>query len=171
MNKKRTARCKQTAEIFTPIYLVNQMCDKLEEYSPEIFINPLKTIIDPACGNGNMLIPPLIRKMKHTDPVTAISTLYGCDIMEDNIDECRLRLFKVIETYKTKELLEKDYLCIVMFLHKNIVCTSLSKYPNGSLDYLSLPCDETFNDVKSLEECEKILSKMLWNIDKVSIVM
>ena len=136
ISSKRKARKKQTAEFFTPLWLVDQMLDKLEEYSPDTFTDVEKTYLDPACGNGNILIQVLKRKLKHAHPVQAISTVYGCDIQKDNIQECRLRLFKVITKHKTAKLTRQEYIEIIKQLAKNIVCTPLSKYPNGSLDYL-----------------------------------
>ena len=48
----RKARQKQTAEIFTPDYLVNEMLDQL----PKTVWEENKTFCDPACGNGQFLI-------------------------------------------------------------------------------------------------------------------
>lgn len=62
LQTRRKNRQKQTAEIFTPPYLVNEMLDKLTEYGPEIWEEG-KTFIDPACGNGNFLIEVLKRKL------------------------------------------------------------------------------------------------------------
>lgn len=160
-HEKRLARKKQTAEDFTPLWLVNQMIDKLLEYSPDTFSDPNKTFLDPAAGNGNMLIEVLKRKLKYASPIQAISTIYGCDIQKDNIIECRLRLLKVIVKNKTQKLSKKEYIEIIKILAKNIVCTPLSKYPNGSLDYLSLPENKTFNRILSDESAEKTLNQIV----------
>jgi type I restriction-modification system DNA methylase subunit len=134
MNKnnqeKRKARKKQTAEDFTPASLVNEMLDKLNEYGKESWEEG-KTFCDPACGNGNMLVEVLKRKISlGHDPVEALKTIYGTDIMQDNIRECRLRLLKII---KDNGINIED--SIIKTVFNNIVWTSLSKYPNGSLDY------------------------------------
>lgn len=168
---KRQARKKATAEDFTPAWLVNQMLDKLKEYSPESLSNPYKTFLDPACGNGNMLVEVLKRKLakfapSKDDPSRILASIYGCDIMIDNINECRLRLFKVlfchIESLKKYPYGErkKIYRSFLRILARNIVCTPLNKYPNGSLDYLSLPEDETFNRNISDEQVEKTIDKI-----------
>lgn len=109
------------------------MLDKLNEYGPESF-EEHKTFLDPACGNGNMLVEVLKRKISlgHNKTI-ALSTLYGTDIMNDNVVECKNRLLKVAgNTKKHKEVLDK-----------HIICTPLSKYPRGSLDY-----DFSFDEVK-----------------------
>jgi len=125
--KQRDARKKQTAEIFTPPKLVNQMLDKL----PKEVWEEGKTFCDPACGNGNMLIHVLYRKIAiyDQDPFEALNSIYGVDIMRDNIRETRLRLLKVISLFY--ELTEDDVATIL----QNIVWVNSKKYPNGSLDY------------------------------------
>ena len=39
-------RIKQTAEVFTPTPLVQEMLDKLEEENPTLFSDPTKTFLD-----------------------------------------------------------------------------------------------------------------------------
>jgi hypothetical protein len=167
---KRLERRKQSGEIFTPSSLAEEMVAKLAEYGPELFANPKKTIIDPACGNGQLLIPVLKRKLKYTNPVQAISTIYGCDIFEDNVNECRLRLIKVIFTTR-KIMSMKAYINIIKYLFKNFVCVPLDKYPNGSLDYLGLPSSDTFNENLSQEKCLAIIKHIEKNklLERVTI--
>ena len=127
--EKRLARKKQTAEDFTPAWLVNEILDKLNQYGPESWQDG-KTFCDPACGNGNMLIEVLKRKLSlNHDPLTAIQSIYGADIMQDNIRECRERLLITLKEHTT---ITKDMVKAVL---KNIVWTPLNKYSNGSLNY------------------------------------
>jgi len=53
LQQLRKERRKQTAEDFTPPELVNEMLDKLPS---EVFIEPSKTLCDPAAGNGTSLL-------------------------------------------------------------------------------------------------------------------
>ena len=123
MTNSRQLRKKQTAEDFTPPKLTNEILDKLEEYSPESFL-PDKTFLDPACGNGNLLVEVIKRKiLKGHNPLEALKTLYGCDIMEDNIHECRERLLQLTDG-EGKEIVDRQ-----------ILWTPLHLYPKGSLDY------------------------------------
>ena len=169
--EKRRARRKQSAEDFTPAWLVNQMLDKLEHYSPDIFSDPDKTFLDPAAGNGNMLIEVLKRKLKHATPLQAVSTIYGCDIFLDNAVECRLRLLKVVGKYRKEKQTKQQCVEIVKILARNIVHTPLDKYPNGSLDYLSLPESQTFygkiSDKRALQNVDTILADKL--LDKLVV--
>ena len=129
-SSKREARKAQTAEDFTPPSLVNEMLDKLAKYGSGAW-NPGKTFLDPACGNGNMLVEVLKRKLSlGHDPSQALSTIYGCDIMRDNIRECRLRLLKVLRDSGTAITLDH-----IKTVFNQVVLTSLDRYENGSLDY------------------------------------
>ena len=159
--EKRKERRKKSSEDFTPPQLVIKIVNKTEEYTPDIFTSPEKTIIDPACGNGNILIEVLKRKLKHAHPIHAISTIYGCDIFQDNVNECRLRLLKVITKYKTVKLSQQDYIEIIKQLAKNIVHVPLTQYKNGALDYLKLPKGETFNNYLSESRCLETINKIL----------
>lgn len=130
-HEKRILRKKKTAEVFTPPKLVNEMLDKLIEYGKESVTDEDKTFLDPACGNGNMLTEVLKRKLSlGHDPSKALSTLYGCDIMSDNIRECRLRLLAILRDANVE--ITRDH---VKDMFNNIVVTSLKSYKNGSLDY------------------------------------
>jgi len=125
--EKRDARKHKTAEIFTPHFLVNEMLDKL----PKSVWEENKTFCDPACGNGNMLVHVLYRKLAvyDHDPLKALQSIYGVDIMRDNIRETRIRLLKTVSLFY--ELEEEDVATVI----QNIIWTNLKKFPKGSLDY------------------------------------
>ena len=100
-------RIKATSEIFTPTELVQEILDKLPQ---ELFQDPTKTFLDPSCGDGQFLSEVLIRKMQNgIDFKTALGTIYGVDLMPDNVEICKTRL-----------------LCGMKSIHyivdKNIVC-------------------------------------------------
>lgn len=83
-------RTKATGEIFTPTPLVQEMLDQLPK---KLFKDPTKTFCDPSCGDGQFLSEVLIRKLENgIDFETALSTIYGVDLMPDNVDLCRERL-------------------------------------------------------------------------------
>ena len=88
--ERNRKRVEQTGEIFTPTKNVQEMLDKLE---PIVFSDPSKTILEPSCGDGQFLGEVLIRKLQNgTDFETALSTIYGVDLMQDNVELCRERL-------------------------------------------------------------------------------
>lgn len=94
---KAKERVKQTGEVFTPEWLVDEMLDKLPH---SLFSDPTKTYLDPACGDGNILVRVLRRKIDNgSTPLQALQTTFGVDIMPDNVQECRKRLFSVAFEY------------------------------------------------------------------------
>jgi hypothetical protein len=83
-------RVKATGEVFTPTPLVRKILEKLPL---EQFTDPTKTFLDNSCGDGQFLGEVLIRKMENGSTFEqALSTIYGVDLMQDNVDECRKRL-------------------------------------------------------------------------------
>lgn len=112
-------RIKQTAEVFTPTELVQQMLDKLEEQDSTLFSDPTKTFLDNSCGDGQFLSEVVIRKMERSSCTLehALSTTYGVDLMEDNVIECRKRLSG---PNPTQEILD--------IVHRNIVCHDALTY-------------------------------------------
>lgn len=103
-------RVKQTAEVFTPTPLVQEMLDKLEEQDPSIFTDPSKTFLDNSCGDGQFLSEVVIRKMERSGCTLeqALSTTYGVEFMEDNAKECRARLAGPNPTPEILAIVEKN---------------------------------------------------------------
>lgn len=83
-------RIKATAEVFTPTDLVIKMVRKcgVNKFASG------KTVLDPACGDGQFLVvikwvKVLFHGMSEED---ALNDIYGVDIMRDNVDLCKKRL-------------------------------------------------------------------------------
>jgi hypothetical protein len=107
-SKKRVA---DHGEVFTADREVNAMLDLVKQETERID----SRFLEPACGNGNFLAEVLRRKLKVVNErysknqvewelyaVIAVSSIYGVDILEDNAEECRERLFKLFEeSYKS----------------------------------------------------------------------
>lgn len=106
-------RIKQTAEVFTPTELVQEMLDKLEEQDPTLFSDPNKTFLDNSCGDGQFLSEVVIRKMEKSgcSLEQALKTTYGVELMEDNVIECRKRLAGPNPTRKILDILETNIVC------------------------------------------------------------
>jgi hypothetical protein len=107
-------RIKSTGEVFTPTILVQEILDTLDQ---SLFSDPTKTFIDPSgCGDGQFLGEVLIRKVQNgIDFEIALSTIYGVDLMQDNVDLCRERLMCGQEHLKH-------------IVQKNIVCADALRY-------------------------------------------
>ena len=97
-------RVRERGEVFTPEWLVDEMLDKLPQ---SLFQDPAKTYLDPACGDGNILVRVLRRKIDNgSTPLQALQTTFGVDIMPDNIQQCRKRLFTVAFEYDHRPIKE-----------------------------------------------------------------
>ena len=100
-------RIKATGEVFTPTLLVQEMLDNLDQ---SVFNGPEKTFLDPACGDGQFLSEVLIRKVENgIDFEQALATIYGVDLMQDNVDLCRERLLCGREDLR--HIVEKNIVC------------------------------------------------------------
>ena len=100
-------RIRQSGEIFTPTPLVQEMLDQLPI---NVFVDPSKTFLDPSCGDGQFLSEVLIRKLENGIPFEqALSTIYGVDIMPDNVQLCRDRLLCGREDLR--HIVEKNIVC------------------------------------------------------------
>ena len=100
-------RVKATGEVFTPTPLVREILDKI---SLDQFTDPTKTFLDNSCGDGQFLGEVLIRKIENGSTFEqALSTIYGVDIMIDNVDLCRERLLCGQE--HLRHIVEKNIQC------------------------------------------------------------
>ena len=100
-------RIKSTGEVFTPTTLVQEILDKLDQ---TLFQNQTKTFLDPSCGDGQFLGEVLIRKLENgIDFETALSTIYGVDLMQDNVKLCQDRLLCGQE--HLRHIVEKNIVC------------------------------------------------------------
>lgn len=101
------ARVKATGEVFTPTILVQDILDGLD---PNLFTDPTKTFLDPSCGDGQFLGEVLIRKVENgIDFETALGSIYGVDLMEDNVELCRERLLCCREDLR--HIVERNIVC------------------------------------------------------------
>ena len=101
------SRVKATGEVFTPTPLVQEVLDQMDQ---DLFRDPAKTFLDPSCGDGQFLSEVLIRKLENgIDFESALGTIYGVDLMQDNVDECRDRLLCGREDLR--HIVEQNIVC------------------------------------------------------------
>lgn len=132
---KSKQRVQERGEVFTNEREVKAMCDLVKDETERIE----SRFLEPACGDGNFLAEIVTRKLavvskrygkSETDwekySVLAMSSVYGVDIMPDNAQECRARLFKIWEKAykrKCKTILSADCQNAVRFiLSRNVLC-------------------------------------------------
>lgn len=87
---RESERVKATGEVYTPTDLVIEIIQKMDI---NLFA-PGKTVIDPACGDGQFLVPAKWIKVLHFGMTEeeALQDIYGVDIMADNVAVCKKRL-------------------------------------------------------------------------------
>ncbi|EKD52241.1 MAG: type III restriction system methylase [uncultured bacterium] len=103
VSKKRVA---DHGEVLTSKREVNAILDLVKSEAERID----SRFLEPACGTGNFLTEILERKLKIVETrygksqldyeryaVLAVSSIYGIDILEDNVLQCRHRLYGVFE--------------------------------------------------------------------------
>ena len=103
-------RVKQTAEVFTPTDDVRKI---LNEYPINLFTDINKTFLDNSCGDGQFLSEVIIRKMERSNCTLeqALSTTYGVELMEDNVELCKERLAGPNPTQEILDILDKNIVC------------------------------------------------------------
>ena len=103
-------RVKTTGEIFTPTSRVQKELDKIQKHEPNAFADRIRTFIDPGCGDGQFLGEVLIRKMENGSTFEqALSTIYGVDLMPDNVKLCQDRLLCGREDLR--HIVEQNIVC------------------------------------------------------------
>ena len=115
----RLKRRKKTQEFYTPYSIIKKMIDKIE---PEMWADLTKTFLDPAMGNGNIILGILYRRIvEHgVDWRTALETLYGVELMQDNVDETKERIIDLLN----KLNIEYDKDVAYEIMNHNLVCSN-----------------------------------------------
>ncbi len=103
ITKKRVA---DHGEVLTGSREVNAMLDLVKQETERID----SRFLEPACGNGNFVAVVLERKLAVVQKryaksqldferyaVLAVSSIYGVDILDDNVRQCRERLYGVFD--------------------------------------------------------------------------
>lgn len=104
-------RVANHGEVLTGQREVNAMLDLVKQETERIE----SRFLEPACGDGNFLTVILERKLAVVEKrygksqldferyaVLAVSSVYGIDILPDNVRDCRRRLFEVFDTTYTR---------------------------------------------------------------------
>lgn len=131
---KSKQRVADHGEVFTNEREVKAMCDLVKSETERID----SRFLEPACGNGNFLAEILSRKLnvvkskykKSADEyekysVISVMSIYGVELLNDNVNECRQRLFDIWNKEYTKNCKIANDECrgVVKFiLGRNILC-------------------------------------------------
>jgi hypothetical protein len=134
MQVKSKKRVADHGEVFTSQREVNAMLDLVKQETERID----SRFLEPACGDGNFLAEILNRKLTiveirykksqldfERNAITALSSVYGIDILEDNVFACRERLLNIFIDFYSRNYKNKiNSQCIEsakFILSKNII--------------------------------------------------
>jgi hypothetical protein len=132
---KSRKRVVNHGEVFTSEREVNAMLDLVKNETMRIE----SRFLEPACGNGNFLVEILRRKLTVVKSkyrrstydyelfsMQAVASIYGVELLQDNVDECIERLFKIwnkeYTTICKKEANDECRDAVRYILKHNILC-------------------------------------------------
>lgn len=133
---KSKHRVQKHGEVFTPSWMVQKMLDT--PGVKEACENVSATFLEPAAGDGNFLLAILERKLQavvdqydernwKTKSLIALSSIYGIEFLEDNLEVARSRMFLYYLDWYEKHLGERlssksdIYQSAHYLIHKNII--------------------------------------------------
>ncbi len=135
---KSKQRVADHGEVFTAEREVNAMLDLVKQETERID----STFLEPACGTGNFLVETLRRKLAvvrrvyfprrgschdyELQAMKAVMSIYGVDLLQDNVEACRERLFEIFDAEYTavcKAAASDAYRDAIRYvLSQNILC-------------------------------------------------
>ncbi|MBS9723819.1 DNA methyltransferase [Stutzerimonas stutzeri] len=114
---KSRKRVADHGEVFTPEWVVDAMLDQVKAEAERID----SRFLEPACGSGNFLVKVMQRKLAAVElkygksdferrhyALLALMSIYGIELLADNIAECRANVLEVLADYLNIQ--ESDYL-------------------------------------------------------------
>jgi hypothetical protein len=129
-NVKSKQRVADHGEVFTPAWLVEAMLDLVKEETERID----SRFLEPACGNGNFLVPVLQKKLavvelkfsnsdfeKQHYALLAVMCTYGIELLADNIEECRANMMSVLAEYLGLHESDDLYRAAAFVLSQNLI--------------------------------------------------
>jgi hypothetical protein len=127
---KSKQRVADHGEVFTPAWLVEAMLDLVKDETERID----SRFLEPACGNGNFLVPVLRRKLAAVElkygksdferrhfALFALMCIYGIELLTDNIKECRANLLEIFAEYLNLDPSDDFYRAAVCVLSQNLI--------------------------------------------------
>lgn len=123
-------RVADHGEVFTPPEIVQAMLGLVQSESERIDAR----FLEPACGSGNFIVPVLRRKLATVDArygkseferrchaLLALMSIYGIELLPDNVAECRANLLEVFVDHLALEETDELYDAATAVLAVNIV--------------------------------------------------
>lgn len=126
-SKERVAK---HGEVFTPEHIVHSMHNLVDCWG-----DPTMIYLEPTCGHGNFVEAAVQKKMDAgLSAYDAVNTVFGMDIMQDNIADCRRRVFHLVRPYANGDKKKEHELRCVIVNNIFPVKDSLSFMKEGKWD-------------------------------------
>ncbi len=123
-------RVADHGEVFTPARVVEAMLDLVREETERID----SRFLEPACGSGNFLVRVLHRKLaavelrfgrsefeKQHYALLGLMCIYGIELLEDNVAECRDNLQEIFAEYLRIHETDDLYRAATHVLAQNVI--------------------------------------------------
>lgn len=98
---KSKDRVKKHGEVFTPDWVVKEMCDLVGEEGA--WDNIDNTFLEPAAGTGNFVVEILRRKLSKCssgdEKLRALKSVYAIELLQDNVDEMKARVRAIMSEH------------------------------------------------------------------------
>lgn len=122
--KERRKGSGGTQEFFTPYDLVCKMCDRVPS---EKWQDPESTWLEPSFGDGAFIVEIIRRRIQdyNIDWVQTLKTLYGVELMQDNVDETYDRVVYLLQELEVPDFDENEARQI---MKQNLVCSDFFKW-------------------------------------------
>lgn len=164
---KSRKRVADHGEVFTNEREVKAMLDLVKDQCERIEA----TFLEPACGSGNFLIEILRRKLEvlqnkysksqmeyDANLIKAVCSIYGVELLPDNAEECRERLFTEIKNsypnkFKNDNTFHQLMKSAKHILHKNIICGNALDYKTNDGEPLVFTEWKFINDTDVKQRC------------------
>ncbi len=127
---KSKQRVADHGEVFTPAWLVEAMLDLVKDETERID----SRFLEPACGDGNFLVPILRRKLAAVElkygkspferqhyALLGLMCIYGIELLADNIAECHDNLMEIFADYLNLDEPDDLYRAASYVLAQNLV--------------------------------------------------
>ena len=120
--QSRRSGSSGTQEFYTPYSIVKRMCEKISDSD---WSNPEKTFLEPSFGNGQFILYIIWKRINSgISWKDTLSTLYGVELMEDNVQETKERILNLLDSldieYSQREAQE--------IMDHNLVCSDFFKW-------------------------------------------
>ena len=95
--KKTYNKRKYYGQVYTPSFIVTKILDEVGFTSTDVLG---KKVLDPACGDGRFLIEVvkrIISMSPHDELEKNLSCVYGWDIDENAVEECKRNLNRIVQ--------------------------------------------------------------------------